>query len=185
MLQLFRGDCCIEFPLAVQLQNFLDHIPDAALTAVERGDIGSDVTDLRRCVGRGAGQSDELHGEVIRDVVAHIEHIIYIEIVIFGVLLQDRDLVVDVQEDIPDAKVVQALADPFGKRAGNDDDPIAFPDSQLERIAVPGAHPPDLLASLENLNAPIGHNPIDVEYECPDGFKFFQYAHGDNALLLN
>jgi len=185
MLQLFRSDCCIEFPLAIQLQNLLDHIPDTALTAVEGGDIGGDVADLRGGIGGGTGQPDELHGEVIRDVVTHIEHVINIKTMVFCILPEDRDLVVDVQEDIPDAEIVQTLADPFGERTRNDDDAITFLNRQLEGIAVASTHPPDLLAGLKNLYAAIRHDTVDVEYECPDRLKFFQYAHGDNALLLN
>jgi hypothetical protein len=120
-----------------------------------------------------------------RDIVAHIEHVVFIEAVVFGVLPEDGDLIVDVQEDVFDAQVMQPLPDAFREGAGDDDDAIASPDSQLEGIAVPGTHAADLFAGLEDQYAAIGHNAIDVEYECPYRFKFFQYAHGDNALLSN
>ena len=58
--------------MTVQLQHLFNDIPYTSLAAAKRRDIGRDMADLRRRIGRRTGQSDLLHGSIIGDIVPHV-----------------------------------------------------------------------------------------------------------------
>ena len=163
--------------MTVQLQYLFDDIAYAALTAAEGGDICGDMPDLRGCVGRGACEADVLHGAIVRDIVTHVKHVFFVQLMSPGIFFQDSYLIMDIQIDIVDTQVEEPLAYAFVAAAGDNQDAVAFFQGELEGISVTGAHPAYLFTVCEDEYAAVCHDPIYVKNKCPDRFKFFKYAH--------
>jgi len=163
--------------MPVQLQYFFDDVAYATLAAAERGDICGDVPDLRGSVGRCAGKADVLHGAIIRDIVTHVKHVFFLQLVGLGVFFQDGYLIMNIQINIMDAQVEESLTHALVAATGDNQNAVAFFQGELEGISVTGAHPAYLLAVCENKHAAVCHDPVYVKNECPDRFKFFKYAH--------
>ena len=58
--------------MTIQLQYLFNDIPYTSLPAAKRRDIGCDMADLRRRIGRRTGQPHLLHGSIIGDIIPHI-----------------------------------------------------------------------------------------------------------------
>jgi len=167
--------------MTVQLQYLFNDIPYTSLPAAKRRDIGRDMADLRRRIGRRTGQSDLLHGSIIGDIVPHVQHVLLFQTMLRSILLQNFRLIMNIEEDIVDPQIQQPLPDPLGIAAGNNQHPVPPFNRQLKRISVPRAHPPYLFARPEYLYAAIRHHTVHIEDKCPDRFEFFKYAH--NGLI--
>src|ERR1700754_4205026 len=141
------------------------------------------MSDLRRRVGGRTGKTDMLHGPKVRDIIPHIEHVLFVEIMLLRVLPEHFNLIVYVEIDILNTQVLQPLAHAFRITSGDHHYPISFFDRMLQGITIPGTHATHLLPRLVYQHTAIRHYTVHVENKSPDRFEFFKYAHVDNYSL--
>src|ERR1700737_3256146 len=170
--------------MIIELQYFFYYVPHATpATGVSRN-ISSNMLDLRHRISRCTPQSHLLHHRIIRNIISHIQDLIFQQSVLSDILQQFFLFIFDFKEYIRNTQLFQPQPHSLRSATGDYCHPVSFFYSQLKGISILDVHCPYLLAGVKDLYGAVCQHSVYVKDKSPDQFELFQHAHDELFLII-
>lgn len=161
-------------PAVLDLQNLLNDVPGAAQAPGTGRDILGDGLDIVSGVRRANRKPGKLHDRQIRNIIAHINDLVRMQVMFPEEGLKGLCLVFDGQVNVRDSQPLEAKPYALGPGTRDYRDGVSPLDGELQGVTVLDIERSELFTAFGHMDCSVRKDTVHIENKCADIMKFSQ-----------